>query len=254
MSVVRWLLACALVAIGALHAHAEIGTARAITVEVTGDAEGAPRKLKTGDEVFEDEQITTNAKGTGQFELLDRTRIAVGPRSTVKFDEFIYDKNRKASSVAIELGRGAFRFMSGRSESKAYTITTPTATLGVRGTAFDIYVAPDGEMAVAMIEGGIEVCPRGGACRLHNVIGRFLRLTPAGAFSLHERWDGTFLGGVTFGAALPFLAAQNVLVPAFRAKSSVTSRYAQAIPRAIEKTGKAIPNLLRPLKQLNPFH
>ena len=51
---------------------------------------------------------------------------------------------------------------------------TPTATIGVRGTAFDVYVGDTGELAIAMINGAVEVCPHSGACRLHNIIGRFL--------------------------------------------------------------------------------
>lgn len=234
-------------------AQQAVGKAVAITVNVTGARDADSRRLGKGDGIFEHERISTDAKGTGQFELLDQTRLAVGPGSSVKLDQFVYNSDKKATAVAIEVGRGALRFISGRSESKVYSIRTPAATLGVRGTVFDIYVAPDGEMAVAMIEGGIEICPRGGACRMHDVVGRFLRLTPAGVFSLHDRWDGTLLGGMTFGAALPFLAAQNVLTPAFRARPAVASRYIGAIPKALKETGKAVPDLLKPLKQLNPF-
>jgi ferric-dicitrate binding protein FerR (iron transport regulator) len=235
-------------------AQQAVGKAVAITVNVTGANDADERKIVKGDGVFVNEQISTDTKGTGQFELLDQTRLAVGPDSSLKLDRFVYNADKKATEVAIELGRGAFRFITGKSDSRVYSIRTPTATLGVRGTAFDIYVTPEGEMAVAMINGRVEVCPRGAACRMHDIIGRFLRLTPSGAFSLHDRWDAAIFGGVAFGTALPFLAAQNILLPGFRANNSIASRYTRILPKAIEETGKAVPNLLlQPLKQLNPF-
>ena len=69
-----------------------------------------------------------------------------------------------------------------------------------------------------MIDGAVEVCPRRGACRLHNVVGRFLHMTPAGLFSLRDTWDGTFLAGVPFTLALPFLSDQQTLVPSLRGR------------------------------------
>ena len=87
---------------------------------------------------------------------------------------------------------------------------TPTATIGVRGTAFDVYVGDTGELAIAMINGAVEVCPMGGACRLHNIVGRFLHMSVDGIFSLHDAWDGSFLNGVTLKTALPFIDDQRL--------------------------------------------
>jgi ferric-dicitrate binding protein FerR (iron transport regulator) len=206
-------------------AAAEIGKATAIAASVTGDATGSHRSLKTGDDVFENESIRTDRTGAGQFEFLDRTRLAVGPASTVKLDRFVYSGNRTAKSVAIELGRGAFRFFSGGSDRRAYRIRTVAATIGVRGTTFDLYVADSGALCIAMIEGGVQVCPRGVACRSHSLIGRYLIVTPDSTFWLLDRWDGALLGGASFATAMPFLANQEGLAPRFRAPESIVSRY-----------------------------
>ncbi len=81
--------------------------------------------------------------------------------------------------MVINLTAGALRFITGKADHHAYEIVTPTATIGVRGTVFDVYTKPDGEMAVAMIDGAIEVCPKVGLCRVHNVVGKFLHMTSA---------------------------------------------------------------------------
>jgi hypothetical protein len=169
------LLAAALLVASPAIAAPEIGKATEITTEVTGDDAGSIRVLKAGDQVFQEERIATDDKGIGQFEFFDDTRLAIGPGSAVKLDRFVYGTNRSATSVTIQLTKGAFRFISGKSASGAYQIATPTATIGVRGTTFDVFVAADGEMAVAMIDGGVDVCARRGGCQAHNVVGIIYR-------------------------------------------------------------------------------
>ena len=246
------LLAAALMIGGAAEAAPEVGKATAITVEVKGDAAGDIRTLKTGDQVFQEEVIATDAKGVGQFEFLDNTKLAIGPGSSVKLDRFVYGLDRTATAVSIQLTKGAFRFISGKSASTAYQIATPTATIGVRGTTFDVFVADDGEMAVAMINGGVDVCARRGsnACQRHDLVGRFLHLTPAGIISVRDRWDGTFLRTVSFTAALPFIARQNMLLPGFRATGNIAGGYLNAVPRHL-LTGPALAPL-RGVPQIVP--
>lgn len=227
-----------------------VGKATSIATAVTGDA----KPIKNGDQIFLNEQIETDDKGVGQFEFLDNTKLAVGPGSKVKIDQFVFTGGKSASAVTVELGRGAFRFISGDSNKTAYKIVTPAATVGVRGTAFDVYVAENGEMAVAMINGQVEVCPAGSACRLHGIVGQFLHLAPGGVFSLRRTWDGTFLRGVPFARALPFIANQNILVPGFRGAQNVANIYLNLIPgigQAPNIIQKLVPPVIPGLP--NPF-
>lgn len=225
-------------------AESDIGAALAITTRVSGTTAGETRVLARGDTVFQDEMIETDAKGVGQFEFRDGTKLAVGPGSSVTLDRFVYDPDAAAGSVVIGLAKGSFRFMTGRSDHDAYEIVTPVATIGVRGTAFDLYVAEDGEMAVAMIEGSVEVCPRAAACRLHDAVGRFLHLTRDGILSIRDRWDGTFLAGVAFADALPFLARPSTLRPAFRTTRTVLRSYGEAATDAAGDAARRIRDAL----------
>lgn len=238
---------------GGANAAESVGKATSIATAVTGNSSGAAKSLKNGDQIFLNEQIETDDKGIGQFEFLDNTKLAVGPGSKVKIDEFVFAGGKNASAVTVELGKGAFRFISGNSQKTAYKIVTPAATVGVRGTAFDVYVADNGEMAVAMINGQVEVCPRGSACRLHGIVGQFLHLAPGGVFSLRRTWDGTFLRGVPFARALPFIANQNVLVPGFRSAQNVANTYLGLIP-GLGKGPGIIPNVIPVIPSIpNPF-
>ncbi|HVY21580.1 MAG TPA: FecR domain-containing protein [Bauldia sp.] len=234
----------------ATHARAateDIGTATAITTTVTGTRDASAATLKSGDAVFQNETITTDANGVGQFQFNDQTKLAIGPASTIVLDNFVYDSNTSEGKVVINLTAGALRFITGKADHNAYEIVTPTATIGVRGTVFDVYTKDDGEMAVAMIEGAIEVCPKVGACRLHNVVGKFLHMTPLGAFSLRDTWDGSFLTGVPFKLALPFLGDQKNLVPGLRGSTTSIRKYVTVAGNDI---GKAIKTPLTKLPRI----
>lgn len=235
--------AIALAAIASLprgaNASTDIGRATAITTSVTGTLDQQTIDLKTGDDIFANQTVTTNAAGIGQFEFRDKTKLAIGPDSTVVLDNFVYDPKGPGSKVVLDLARGSFRFITGRARHDAYEIKTPTATIGVRGTAFDLYIGNNGGLAIAMINGAVEVCPIAGACRLHNIIGRFLQLSTDGIFSLHDTWDATIFKAIPLKTALPFLANQNLLVPALRGPTRVVARYigdtASTVTKTIEK-------------------
>jgi hypothetical protein len=232
-----------------------IGVASSITTTVTGTTGTVATSLKTGDAVFRNETITTDANGIGQLQFNDQTKLAVGPGSTVVLDDFVYDSTTSQGKVVINLTAGALRFITGQADHQAYVINTPTATIGVRGTAFDIYTKDDGEMAVAMIDGAIEVCPKGGLCRVHDVVGKFLHMSPLGVFDIRDRWDGSFLAGVPYKIALPFLNDQGKLIPALRGKTTVIRKYASGLAGDV---GKAIKTPLTKLPKFrlklpNPF-
>jgi hypothetical protein len=45
----------------------------------------------------------------------------------------VFSDSDTARNISINAVRGAFRFITGKSPKDAYSITTPTATIGVRG-------------------------------------------------------------------------------------------------------------------------
>jgi hypothetical protein len=221
----RLLLAVALSAPAPAAAAPEIGKATSVVRQVTAEGDGAIRELRVRAPVAENEFVRTDHKGIGEFEFLDRSRLAVGPNSEVKLDRFVFQADRRPASVAIELTRGAFRFISARGSRVPPRIATPAATIGLRGTAFDLYVADTGALCLAMISGSVEVCPSGRDCRVHGIVGRFLIVTRDGSYQLLDRWDGSLLGGATFAVAMPFLERQSRLSPRLRAAEPIIARY-----------------------------
>jgi hypothetical protein len=126
--------------------------------EMTGTA---AKSISVGDNVFLDETVQTGQDSTGKFVLTDATNLAMGPRSTVKLDRFVFSGGDSSYSKAVlNLTKGTFRFITGNSPKTAYEIDTPVASIGVRGTIVDIKVAK-GLTTVALVEGLALVCPRG---------------------------------------------------------------------------------------------
>jgi hypothetical protein len=106
-----------------------VGNAVKINVTVTGGA----GPMRTGDAVHRDERVRANASGVGQFEFYDGTKLAIGPNANVVIDKYVVGEGGIIKKLTIRATKGTFRFISGRSPSKAYTIVTPAGTLGVRG-------------------------------------------------------------------------------------------------------------------------
>jgi len=110
----------------------------------SGEAALQPAVLKA--RVALGEQVVTAPASMLQILLLDRSNFTVGANARVTIDRFVYDPSRSASAVGASVARGAFRFMSGgpvRNMPGQTAVTTPVASIGVRGTIFEGVVGED---------------------------------------------------------------------------------------------------------------
>ncbi len=121
--------------------------------------------LRKGMDVVSGDTITTNRSGVVQLIFTDQTKIAVGPNARMMLDVSMMRGNRKAKSFAVQALGGSFRFISGNSKKRAYSIKTPTATMAVRGTTFDIWVPTGDQSAMLVLEGTVQMCSLRGGCR-----------------------------------------------------------------------------------------
>ncbi len=157
-------LAYASLLVPAVAAQQNIGATQAVKNEVSRELSGAAAKLNAGDPVFRNEIVVTGHESTSKLVFLDSTNLAIGPISRVVLDRFVYDGGESAQTVAVKLTKGLFRFTTGALDKNAYSVTTPTAAIGVRGTVLDISVTAK-TTKVTLREGKAIVCPvnRGGA-------------------------------------------------------------------------------------------
>jgi len=152
------LCALATVAPGA-SAQQNIGSTAAAHNDVSRELSGATGPLGVGDSVYRDEVVRTGADSTAKLVFLDSTNLGVGPVSRVTLDQFVYVGEVNGQKMAVNLAKGVFRFTTGALDKKAYTISTPTAAIGVRGTVLDIGVQ-SALTRVTLREGRALLCPR----------------------------------------------------------------------------------------------
>lgn len=135
VSIVFALLVAALPA-SALGAAA--GTARGVDPAAdAAAADGVTRTLVVGADVFIGDLITTGPQGQVQILFADKTKLVVGPQSSLRIEDYLLRNDGSAGDLAVNVLGGAFRFITGESAKNRYRIDTPNGTIGVRGTAFD---------------------------------------------------------------------------------------------------------------------
>jgi hypothetical protein len=123
----------------AVAQNAAVGVASSVVKDVrfTNAATPKPKAVALKQRIALGDSIQTGKGSQLQLLLLDRSSFSIGANATIRIDRFVYDPARGRGSGAT-VTRGAFRFMSGApSRSNSSTVSTPVATIGIRGTIVD---------------------------------------------------------------------------------------------------------------------
>jgi len=134
------------------------GSTVAVSTQAEASGPGGTRILNVPGDVFQGDSIVTDSRGQAQIRFVDDTRFVVGPNSRLVIDEFVFSPDGTAKDVAFNTLKGTFRFISGKSPHEAYSIRTPTMTIGVRGTTVNIRVLIDGQSYANWRDGGGTAC------------------------------------------------------------------------------------------------
>ncbi len=140
-----------------VYAQVRVGEAAVVQNEVVRVVGSATSQINVGDGVLRDEIVHTGLDSAARLVMADSTNLSLGPNATLKLDRTVFDDEHTYRDIAIGLTTGAFRFVTGHSEKTAYKITTPLATIGVRGTILDI-LSQRGSTTVVLQEGASRVC------------------------------------------------------------------------------------------------
>lgn len=124
------------------------------SVSVT-HVDGTTALLNVGDKVYQgDVLVTESGSGVG-ITLADTSVFSLGEDGELVLDELVYDPGTQDGKAVLSLVEGTASFISGqiaKINPDSFSITTPVATIGIRGTkVFVEYV--DGQFkAVNLIE------------------------------------------------------------------------------------------------------
>lgn len=119
------------------------GTVKAAVGTVTVEREGKSLPLAVGDKVFPQDKLITGKDSRVAVTLRDDTLISGNSETQVVINEFAFNPATQNGSVVVSVLRGVTAFVSGlvaKSSPSAMRVSTPTATLGIRGTEFIVEV------------------------------------------------------------------------------------------------------------------
>ena len=126
------------------------------------------------------------ANGLMQLEFVDDTRVDVTAHSRMVIDEFVYDPDAGNGALGMRATLGAVRYASGsiaKNNRRNVNISTPSATIGVRGTDFMMIVDELGGSMITLLPS----CNSQGMC----VVGEISVETDEGMVIMNQAFQTT---------------------------------------------------------------
>jgi hypothetical protein len=116
------------------------------------DPAGQTHGLKKGEAINEGDTLTSAKGASAQIRMQDGGFVAVRADTQLKFDSFKFSGKQDGTEQSFfSLLKGGFRAVTGligQLNKSSYQITTPVATIGIRGTDHETFlVAPGSELA-----------------------------------------------------------------------------------------------------------
>ena len=170
-------LLMALSAIYPLHSHGASGITQFAVGDVNVRRGQAVTPLNRGQQINSGDQVITGRSGQTQLRFSDGGLVSLAPNSQFNIDKYA-DENKPEDGFFASLLRGGMRAITGlvgKRNRDNYRISTSTATIGIRGSAFSANYNPDGTLNVAGEQDGIVVCTNAGCVEL--IVGEVVRVT-----------------------------------------------------------------------------
>jgi hypothetical protein len=146
---------------------------------------GEKTDLKKGSDIEFKDNVRTGKGGVG-ITFVDDTNVAVSAHSSLVIDEFIYDPNSKTGSkLVMNIALGTVRYASGniaKLSSQNVDIRTPTARIGVLGTAFSMTVDEIGKSLIILLP------------NKDGTVGKITVETGAGIILMNQAFQSTYVG------------------------------------------------------------
>lgn len=172
----KFLLVTALVLPGSALAQEVAGRVLIAVGDVAIERAGARIAATTGSEVRTGDTLRLGAKANAQLRLTDESLISLRPDTTFRLTEYAFQgRATEQQRASFNLVQGAVRTVTGaigRLRQDNYAVTTPTSTIGIRGTHYtlahgDSFQLPDGSRAPggtygAVTDGRISVTNQAG--------------------------------------------------------------------------------------------
>lgn len=136
--------------------------------------DGSSRVLGINSAVEQGDTLVTEKRTYGRVRFIDGGEITLRPGTNFVVESYFFDKEKPAEDKAVfRLIKGSLRAVTGqiskRGDQNAYKMKAGTATIGIRGTSFDLTICDDNCPDLAkgiyfyVIDGVIEVSNSAGS-------------------------------------------------------------------------------------------
>lgn len=140
-----WLFSLAILCVSAGISAAELA---GIVERMQGSAQiislGVQKSLQVKSEVLQGDQITTASDAEILLRMTDGTVLAIRPNTNLIVSEYHFDnKDSSRDNFLMKLVKGGLRTVTGaigKKNPQKVRFNTPTATIGIRGTDFEVAV------------------------------------------------------------------------------------------------------------------
>jgi hypothetical protein len=231
----------------------QVATIQGIATVLRNNA--APLALKASDAVYKKDVLQTGPSSSLGVTFDDETTLSLTANARIVVNEFIYEEGGKGNKAVVNVALGTVAFVASLvAKTGDMTISTPTATLGIRGTTGVVDVpenaaAGAGEAKVKLYPdadgrvGQIEVFNRQGG-RL-GTLGQASR-----AFAIRQGPGGSFTA-VSFQISPQEAARDRGVVQRLFASHNV-GRQMAIQRRSLRGPARQLPNTQRPNNPRQP--
>ena len=109
-------------------------------------ADGSVKILARKSQVEQGDTLVAEKNTYAQIRFIDNSEITLRPDTTFKIEAFAYDEAKPdADSASFDLVKGGLRSVTGllgKRNKEKFSLKTPTATIGIRGTTFIAQYVP----------------------------------------------------------------------------------------------------------------
>ncbi|TGK25331.1 lipoprotein LipL45 [Leptospira stimsonii] len=131
-----------------------VGEAKILHTDLTEEKATLGASLKTGD------KVTTKEKSKVDIQFADGSAIRISENSVIDFDALsINSKGNSDTRLALVSGK-VFAKVNKASKEDQFSVVTPTAIAGVRGTSFIVERSKSDKATVKVLDGSVAVAPR----------------------------------------------------------------------------------------------
>lgn len=119
----------------------EAGLIKTSKGSATLERAGEKMPVSVGSKVMVNDRVLTGADGAVGIMLRDNTMLSAGPNSTLQMNKFAFNTTTNIGTIDASVKRGTVAVISGKiakASPENVSFSTPTMTLGVRGTEFII--------------------------------------------------------------------------------------------------------------------